>query len=173
MNSVNIKKSMRFINGIVLLIVFGASATSQAWEIDFSRRQLDFQKVKDRNYLPDRAPASEKEKKEDEPLNKVFDALEPAQDIVILHTEKGFIPESLNLRKGKTYHIHVVNVNAKEKNVSFVMDAFSEHHNTVFGLEKAFTVTPQVQGVFSYQCPETSQQGKLLVIGDERKPAGE
>jgi plastocyanin len=144
-----------------------------AWEIDFSRRQVEFNKVKNE----DRLPASIQEDQSATILNKVFESVEPTQDIVIMNTEKGFIPDTVRLRKGNNYRVHIVNVNGKEKNVSFVLDAFSEHHNTVFGEEKTFYVTPKTDGIFSYQCPETAVQGKFIIYSDvaggagDRKPA--
>ncbi len=92
-----------------------------------------------------------------------------------MNTDKGFVPETVRLKKGGNYRIHVVNVNGKEKNVSFVLDAFSEHHNTVFGEQKTFSVSPKTDGIFSYQCPETAVQGKFIIYTDagaaDRKPA--
>lgn len=146
------------------------SSTAFAWEVDFSRRQVDFNRVKNE----DRLPASVQEDQSVNILSKVFESVEPTQDIVIMNTSKGFVPDTVRLKKGNNYRIHVVNVNGKEKNVSFVLDAFSEHHNTVFGEEKTFTVSPKTDGVFSYQCPETAVQGKFIIYSDapsDRKPA--
>lgn len=155
-----------------ILISLLVSSSAMAWEIDFSRRQVDFNKVKNE----DRLPASIQEDQSASILTKVFDSAEPTQDIVIMNTDKGFVPEIVRLRKGGNYRIHVVNVNNKEKNVSFVLDAFSEHHNTVFGEQKTFSVTPKTDGIFSYQCPETAVQGKFIIYSDggkvaDRKPA--
>ncbi|HWU42459.1 MAG TPA: cupredoxin domain-containing protein [Bdellovibrio sp.] len=148
--------------------------TAQAWEVDFSRRQVDFNKVENK----DRLPASQSQEEASvSVLNKVFDSVEPTQDIVIMNTDKGFVPDTIRLKKGNNYRVHVVNVNNKEKNVSFVLDAFSEHHNTVFGEQKVFNVTPKTDGIFSYQCPETAVQGKFIIYSDAssttagRKPA--
>ena len=142
-----------------------------AWEVDFSRRQVDFNKVQNE----DRLPASVREDQSITILNKVFDSSEPSQDIVIMNTDKGFVPNQVRLKKGGNYRVHIVNVNSKEKNVSFVLDAFSEHHSTVFGEQKTFNVTPKTDGIFSYQCPETAVQGKLIIFSDsaqgDRKPA--
>lgn len=153
-----------------ITIVF-ATQTVFAWEIDFSRRQIDFSRVQNE----DRLPASVQQEQTITPLSRVLDSIEPAQDIVIMNTEKGFVPHTVHLKKGSNYRIHVVNINGKEKNISFVLDAFSEHHNTVFGEQKTFTVTPKTDGIFSYQCPETAVQGKFIVFSDEsvanRKPA--
>lgn len=146
------------------------SSTAYAWEVDFSRRQVQFNKVKNE----DRLPASVQEDQSVNILSKVFDTVEPTQDIVIMNTDKGFVPDQVRLKKGGNYRIHVVNVNNKEKNVSFVLDAFSEHHNTVFGEQKTFHVTPKTDGIFSYQCPETAVQGKFIIYSDagaDRKPA--
>lgn len=169
---------MSFVNSKIaknctsLLIALLFTSAAHAWEVDFSRRQVDFNKVSNE----DRLPASIQEDQSVSILSKVFDSVEPTQDIVIMNTEKGFVPETLRLKKGNNYRIHVVNVNGKEKNVSFVLDAFSEHHNTVFGEEKTFSVMPKTDGVFSYQCPETAVQGKIIIYSDAtasggRKPA--
>lgn len=172
MNSVNFKIAHHCNKVVCLtaLLFFILQVTgAQAWEVDFSRRQLDFQKVEDHNRLPASAPV-----KEDKSiLAKVFDSAEPAQDIVITNTENGFVPDTLRLRKDGNYKIHIVNINSKEKNVSFVLDAFSESHNTVFGNMRSFTITPKQTGIFSYLCPETATQGKIIIYADERKPAGE
>ncbi len=169
MNSVNFKIAARYTKLSFVFISLLLAANTQAWEIDFSRRQLDFQKVEDQNRLP----ASTTVKEESSLLSQVFDSTEPAQEIVITNTEKGFVPSKLRLRKGGNYKIHIVNINNKEKNVSFVMDAFSESHNTVYGAMRTFTITPKQTGTFSYLCPETAEQGQLVIYADERKPAGE
>lgn len=164
MNSVN-SKTVKSCIKILLAILFSTPAF--AWEVDFSRRQVDFNKVENQ----DRLPASVQV---DQPLllgQKVFEETEPAQDIVILNTEKGFVPETVHLRKNGNYRIHVVNVNPKEKNVSFVLDAFSEHHNTIFGEEKTFSVSPKTDGIFSYQCPETAVQGRFIVFSPSKLEA--
>lgn len=169
MNFVN-SKIVKICTSFVTALLF--TSVSHAWEVDFSRRQVDFNKVNNE----DRLPASIQEDQSVSILSKVFDSVEPTQDIVIMNTEKGFVPDTLRLKKGNNYRIHIVNVNGKEKNVSFVLDAFSEHHNTVFGEEKTFNVMPKTDGIFSYQCPETAVQGKMIIYSDAtasggRKPA--
>jgi plastocyanin domain-containing protein len=144
-----------------------------ALEVDFSRRQVGFTKVENEN----RIPAGTFEDESTSIVSKVFDgsgfeAIDPAQDIVIMNTDKGFIPEVINLKKGNNYRMHIVNINGKEKNVSFVMDAFSEHHNTFYGEQKAFTVSPKIDGIFSFQCPETAMQGKLVVYSESGGEVG-
>jgi hypothetical protein len=63
-------------------------------------------------------------------------------------------------------------VNQKQKNISFVMDAFSEHHATYFGERKSFVIAPKVEGIFSFQCPETANEGVVTVYSDSsRSPA--
>lgn len=169
---------MSFVNSKIvqtctkIALLFLVTPAAMAWEVDFSRRQVDFNRVTNE----DRLPASiAKEEDSTTILNSVFQSVEPTQDIVIMNTEKGFVPDKVHLKKGGNYRVHVVNVNGKEKNVSFVLDAFSEHHNTVFGQQKTFHVTPKAEGIFSYQCPETAVQGKFIIYSDagtsDRKPA--
>jgi hypothetical protein len=158
----------------LMLLLSSICLTVHALEIDFSRRQIDFSKVENEN----RVPAGAFEDQSTSIVSKVFDvsmfeAIDPAQDIVIINTDKGFIPEVINLKKGNNYRMHIVNINSKEKNVSFVMDAFSEHHNTFYGEQKAFTVSPKIDGIFSFQCPETAVQGKLVVYSESGAEVGE
>jgi hypothetical protein len=100
-------------------------------------------------------------------IGSLFSANEVAQEVVILNTESGFVPSSVRIRRGLKYRIHVVNVNEKEKNVSFVLDGFAEHHSTFFGKMRSFELQPSKEGVFSYQSPETGSEGKLIVLGAE------
>lgn len=169
-NSPNVKLFTKlFLRTFLFFTASFLQVSVKAWEVDMSRRQGELEKF--------RAPASvEAEKKDKAWLSSLFQgpSLENEQEIVILNTEKGFVPETLKLKKGKAYKIHIVNVNEKEKNTSFVLDAFSEHHGTYFGQLKSFQVTPKTDGVFSFMCPETSKQGRIIVIPDgERKPASE
>lgn len=96
-------------------------------------------------------------------IERVFDPGEPSQDIVILNTERGFVPNTIRIRKDGRYTIHVVNVNDKEKNVSFILDGFTEHHATFFGKVKTFRIEPRKEGVFSFLSPETAVEGKIIV----------
>lgn len=165
MNSVNSKTVKLFIK-IVLFILVGAQA--QSWDVDMSRRKLDFDRISDQNRLP----ASEQTF-----VPPVFNVEElmptsqPTQDIVILNTDKGFVPEKVVVRKGDAYRIHLVNVHSEKKNISFILDDFAESHNTPFAKEKQFELKPKKSGEFSFHCPETSYQGRLIVIDSDRKPA--
>src|SRR5262249_27675801 len=101
-------------------------------------------------------------------FDAVFQTADPAQEIVVLNTDKGFIPSQVRVRQGQTYKIYIVNVNESEKNVSFVLDAFSENHATYYGKIKSFTIRPQKEGIYKFMSPETSAQGKLVVAPDEK-----
>ncbi|PWU18075.1 MAG: hypothetical protein C5B49_07755 [Bdellovibrio sp.] len=169
----------------------------RAWDVDLSRRRDDLQKLKGDGPSsfpssssgssslagqtpgssaggPSRSPASDSAK-DGLVSSGIFSSLEPTQEIVILNTQDGFVPEILRLKKGQNYRIHVVNVNEKEKNVSFILDAFSQHEGTYFGQPKSFEISPKIEGIFSFQCPETAKQGKILVspTDADRKPASE
>lgn len=170
MNFVSFKTSIFCISFIATFFFYDLA---YSWEVDFSRRQVQFDTVSDSS----RTPASISESQSTSLVGSIFEATEPMQDIVILNTENGFIPSTIRLKKGNKYRVHVVNVNSKEKNVSFVMDAFSEHHNTIFGEEKKFEISPKADGIYSFQCPETAIQGKVVIFSDskskERQPASE
>lgn len=156
--------------GLFLAVSF-MHVSVRAWEVDLSRRQGDLRKAKTRG------PASVvvENKKADSMFSGIFTSLDPAQEIVILNTEKGFVPETIQLKAGQNYKIHVVNVNESAKNVSFVFDAFSEHHGTFYGQPKTFQISPKIEGVFSFQCPETAKQGRVVVAphSEARRPASE
>jgi hypothetical protein len=169
-NSQNFKTVKTFIR-IGLFIFFSiAHVQVRAWDVDFSRRTKDLKTL--------RLPASIVDQPQSQEaslmgLGPVFESLDPAQEIVILNTDSGFVPSTLKLRRGQNYQIHIVNVNDKEKNTSFILDAFSEHHATYFGQKKSFTISPKQDGIFSFVCPETAKQGRLVIFSDDRKPASQ
>ena len=146
------------IKNLVLLvsIAFTGFASASDWKIDFSRRK---------ELQPSELPIQWEQKKEEPSF---FDGLmntrgQEAMDVVILNTETGFVPSQVRLLEGRNYRIHVVNVNQKDKNVSFVLDSFSEHHATYYGAVKTFTISPQKEGVYSFESPETSSRGRIIV----------
>ncbi len=173
-----------YIKWIVFTLFFFSNVSVKAWEVDLSRRQRYLEQMR----KPASVPASMNEKVEPAKtedttfwkavvpeglLSSLQSAAGEAQNVVILHTENGFVPETVPLKKGMKYRIHVVNINEKEKNVSFVVDAFSEQHSAYFGKEKVFEISPKTGGVFSFLCPESAKQGKFVVLPDDdsRKPA--
>lgn len=158
MNSASIKIVRIFTSAFV----FFGTMTVKAWEIDMSRRQLEFSEVKEVDQ------SSRVQNAETSVFESLFDSTGATQDIVILNTEKGFVPETITLRKNQMYRFHVVNVNEKNKNISFKFDAFSENHNTVFGKPKVFQVQPKQDGIFSFHCPETELKGKVVIINSDR-----
>jgi plastocyanin domain-containing protein len=137
--------------------LMGSEAVA-GWKIDLSRRQDEIRKRE----MQMRQPAST-EAVDSGIIDSIFSYAEPMQEIVVINTQTGFIPNTLNLQKGKSYKIHVVNVNEELKNVSFVLDTFSQHHSTYYGEVKSFPISPKKEGVYSFVCPETSAQGKLVV----------
>ena len=186
-NSVNFKTEKNYTNHLILFFrtfLFTFSFFAQVkvhagdWSIDLSRRQTDFNRIQNT-----RMPASNITLKSESgvvkedselvsALKTAVNPVVPSQEIVIIQNESGFVPSHLSLKKGEVYQIHVVNLNSKEKNVSFLMDSFSQSHNTVFGVTKTFTIQPKVEGVFSYQSPETGFSGQVVVVPDQiRKPA--
>ncbi len=149
----------------VLLLATLFSLEASAFEIDLSRRR---KKVTDQ--VESKVPATVSPQRSG--VTEFFSSSEPRQELVILNTEKGFVPARVSLRKDVMYTIHLVNVNQKEKNVSFILDAFSEHHSTFYGNITTFEVKPAQEGVYTYQCPETSNEGKLIVISNDSQTRG-
>ncbi len=159
MNFVNFK-SVKLCTKLFLFCLFSFSTIRvKAWEVDFSRRQLDFQSVSDESRMPASTESSERISL----VEQVIDPQELPQDVVILSTDKGFVPDQIRLRKNGVYKIHVVNVNSAQKNTSFVMEAFSEFHATSFGVQKTFQVSPKKEGVYGFHCPETATKGRLVI----------
>ncbi len=145
----------------LLLFVFVLPVANAEWDVDFSRRAKE---IRHQEYS---RPHVKKEK--GSMFDFVFSAGEPLQEVVVLNTEKGFVPSTIRVRKGMSYKVHIVNVNDKEKNVSFVLDSFSEHHATYYGKIKSFYIKPKKEGVFTFQSPETSAQGRLVVYPNRKK----
>ncbi len=195
MNSVNFKivknSTKSFLRGFLFAFFYFAQLKVHALEIDMSRRgpasapmaapEVEVRKPSKNWFSTTSKPDVDKSdfvaRKNDaeilKALKKAVLPTEASNEIVILNTETGFIPEKVQIRKGESYKVHIVNLNLREKNVSFLMDSFTQSHNTVYGVQKTFNIEPQVEGIFSYQCPETGIQGQMIVIPapDERKPA--
>lgn len=101
------------------------------------------------------------------PVQEIFNSVEPSQSIVVLHTEQGFLPETIRLRKDGNYRIVVVNVNEKIKNASFILDAFGQTLGTYFGRPKEFPLMPKINGIFTFLSAESGYQGKIVVFSDK------
>ena len=144
-----------FSKGMILAILLTVTTAHAEWKVDFSRRQQD---------LVDMEMKKEVYKKEKKSfLNMVLDRESPIQDLVIIHKNKKFYPENVQIRTNQRYRVHVVNVDKENKNVSFMLDAFSQHHGTFFGEDKDFIIEPRREGMFQFQCPETSAKGNMVV----------
>lgn len=146
------------------------------WQVDLSRRQVDFDRIQNVRMPASVVPSEVAEDKSErakfevaEAIKRATTVVEVGSEIVIAQTENGFVPSVISLQKGQLYTIHVVNVNSKEKNVSFLMDAFSQSHNTVYGSVRTFSINPNIEGQFSYQSPETGASGTVVVVGDPKR----
>ena len=159
--------SIRIVRLFISSIVFFGTLQIRAWEIDMSRRQLEFTDVKEVDQ------AAKSQNTATTVFESIFEPSGATQDIVVMNTDKGFVPETVTLRKNQTYRFHIVNVNEKNKNISFKFDAFSENHNTIFGKPKVFQVQPKQEGIFSFHCPETEFKGKVVIINSDRGLASE
>ena len=164
MNSPSLRRVLSFTRFLIFVLAFFMQVTVKAWDVDFSRRDKDLQQGVSPGVVAEEKTASN-------PITSFLDATGPSQEIVIMNTDQGFVPETVRLRKGGNYVIHVVNVNEKQKNVSFILDAFSEHHGIFYGQPKTFSMTPKTEGIYSFQCPESAKQGHIVVFSDDRKPA--
>ncbi len=146
----------------IIFVIFSFMLTNVAfgdWMIDFSRRQKDLMDLEKQKQI------YKEEKKT--VLDMVTDRQEPMQDIVIIHTKDGYQPKRIQVKRGRRYRVHVVNVNKNQKNVSFMLDAFSQHHGTYFGDEVVFEIEPRKEGLFDFQCPETKAKGQMVVYASE------
>ena len=115
----------------------------------------------------DAAAPAETENAKSSWFSSLTSAFENSVDVVVMNTVEGFVPSKISLRKGRTYRLHIANLNEKEKNTSFLLDAFSIHQGVYFGSKKTFNLSPKVEGVFSFVCPETAAQGQVVVVSDE------
>jgi len=158
-----------------LALLISISVAHAEWKVDFSRRTNEARTQDLRGPASTDAGPSVQAPPPSF-FESLFQAGDVAQEIVVLNTDKGFVPSTIRVKKGLNYQIHIVNVNEKEKNVSFVLDSFSEHHATFYGRIKSFVIRPQREGVYKFVSPETSAQGKLVVYPagpESRMPASE
>ncbi len=161
MNSVNFKTVKNFTRSFLFAFfyfaqvkVHASAAVEKAKSLIVKPAQIEAKQSADEEIL--------------QAIKKAVQPTAPTKEIVILNTESGFIPDKVRVKKGEAYTVHIVNLNMKEKNVSFLMDSFTQSHNTIFGIRKSFNIEPQVEGVFSYQCPETGIQGQVVVVPDAK-----
>ncbi len=157
-------------HNVVMIGMFLVSLKTSAWDVDLSRRIKNVEsKVVDEL----RWPASLKPAEElfsETPVQQMFSSVEPAQSISILNTENGFVPDTIRIRKDGNYKIFVANVNEKNKNASFILETFGQNHGTYFGKPKNFELSAKVNGIFTFLCPETGAQGKIIVFSDKEVP---
>lgn len=171
-------KTLVVLSFFVAAVLFSQASLAE-WSIDLSRRTQQMRK-QELNRSPaavkrfdgegaqeinvEGLPVNEDAEPDRSFVDRIFDPGEPTQDIVILNTERGFVPNTIRIRKDGRYMVHVVNVNEKEKNVSFILDGFSEHHATFFGKVKTFKLEPRKEGVYSFMSPETAVEGRFIVF---------
>lgn len=152
MGRVNSKRTFR---GMLLFFIYFFSIPAAGdWAIDLSRRRKDLKP-------PEQMPTADK--RNESFFDFLTEGTSPAQEIVLLNTPAGFVPSTLRLREGQNYKIHIVNVNENQKNVSFILDSFAEHHATFFGKVKTFQIEPKKTGVYPFSCPETAAQGRIVI----------
>jgi hypothetical protein len=148
---------------LFVVLIMLIAEKGRAWDVDFSHHQSQEAQQKFTAPAHEAAPASESEYVST--VHKNQNEKFPRQEIVILNTEKGFVPNDVPLHKGQHYRVHVVNINESRKNLSFVLDGFDRHEATYYGQIKTFDVDPEREGVFEFECPETTSLGKVVVFG--------
>lgn len=154
MNLQTFTRVIKFTSVVVILATsYWASAE---WKVDFSRRasEMDKYQVQSNATMTDKSQGF---------VDSLFKKVVPTEEVVILNTAQGFVPSTIRVRAGVQYRFIVVNVNETARNISFVMDAFAEHHSTYYGKLKSFYVSPKKAGIYSFVSPETSAQGRLIV----------
>ena len=145
--------------GFLLTILVVPHLLFAEWTIDFSRRQKDLVE------LEKQATIYKEEKKSI--LDMVADRQGPLLDLVIINTKEGFHPEKIRVKQNQRYRVHLVNVNKEKPNLSFMFDAFSQHHGTYFGEEVVFEIEPRKEGLFDFHCPETESRGQFVVFASD------
>ena len=182
MNSANIKTAKSYTSTFMRAFVFSffffvqVKVNAQIIEAGDNKDAITVPQTESKTVMPTKKsvtkPVETERNKTDADILKAIrqavQPVEPSNQIVILNTEAGFVPDKVRVKKGEAYKIHVVNINMREKNVSFIMDSFTQSHNTVFAQAKSFNIEPQIEGIYSYQCPETGVQGQLIVVDDQK-----
>lgn len=168
MNLLNTKIANRFIKKS-LLISLCLGSWAYSWEVDFSRREKEFNPTtRETLPWPSTQVPSDGEMFSISPLKQMFSSLDVGQVIAVLQTEEGFVPSTIRLRKETLYKLHIVNVNEKFKNASFILDSFGQSFGIYFGKPKSFDLNPKVEGTFTFISPETGAQGKIIVFAEAK-----
>jgi plastocyanin domain-containing protein len=142
----------------ILSLAFTGIAQAE-WKIDFSRRTEALAEIEKRQEIYKEENKSI--------LDMVTDRQSPMQDLVIIHTARGFQPGKISVKRNQRYRVHVVNIAKDNKNVSFMLDAYSQHHGTYFGEEVVFEIEPRKEGMFEFLCPETAARGQMVVYASD------
>ena len=169
MNSPNFKTARFFTKFFLFLFCSFAHIEVKAFDVDFSRRTKEIK----RSF---RGPANVNDNSEtttdSSTTESFFQSVDPSQDIVIALTENGFIPSKFSVRKNQRYNLHIVNLNPQQKNASFILDAFSEHHGIYFSNLVKIEIRPKVEGPFSFESPEVGKKGLLIVLPESASAGG-
>lgn len=157
------KMHLRLVSMVLATLIVMIATQALAWDIDLSRRRKQFH----REPAAEATPSGKASSSDTGFFDQVLPTSPAATEVVIMATEEGFVPKQVRLRKDTPYTIFLVNVNEKERNASFILDAFSEHHGTYFGKIKKFTINPKKEGIYTFASPETGFEGRMIVFQGE------
>ncbi len=169
MNSPSFKTARFFTKLFLFLFCSFVHIEVKALDVDFSRRTKEIK-------TSFRGPANVGESSESSgqvsSTESFFQSVDPSQDIVLVLTENGFVPSKISVRKNQRYNLHIVNLNSQQKNASFILDAFSEHHGIYFANLIKIEIRPKVEGPFSFESPEVGKKGLLIVLPESLGAGG-
>jgi len=94
----------------------------------------------------------------------IFQAPRSSKEVVLLHTENGFVPKSLILDTEHVFELTVVNVNAKTKAASFFIDEFGVQQAMPFAETRKVHLRPKQVGKYFVVSPESGHEAFINVI---------
>jgi|GEM_PF-5798791 len=103
-------------------------------------------------------------------LNEVFQGPREVQQIVVLHTQEGFLPKQVMMNTSTRYELILVNVHPSQKLASYFLDDMGVQEESMpFGEVKKIILVPKKAGVYSLYSPESGWDAQVVVI-DLAKP---
>lgn len=133
----------------------------RALEIDWSKRSSSSSRSPASDALRLGAPPS------NEPVKWADEVLQGPRietDLVIIHTESGFIPSQLVLNTKQAFNLYIVNTHPFKKTSSFQIEGFGVSGEMPFSKEKKITLKPKKAGLYTLVSLESNYQVRLIVL---------
>jgi heme/copper-type cytochrome/quinol oxidase subunit 2 len=99
----------------------------------------------------------------------LFQSPRLSKEVVLLHTDTGFVPKSLVLDTAHVFELTVVNVNSRTKAASFFIDEFGVQQAMPYAETKKVHLIPKQSGKYFVVSPESGFEAHVIVIDSPKE----